>query len=75
MASERAESGVDQEGSTAGTTDAAQSSMRHAINKACAIIERADERNLANDGPAGGSPPQMSLPEWRSLYVTLDRAT
>jgi hypothetical protein len=45
-----------------------------AINRACEIIEVADARNLANDGPAGGFPPQMTLKEWRTLYVTLDRA-
>lgn len=48
--------------------------MLAAINKACAIIETADERNLPNDGPAGGFPPQMSLAEWRKLYVTLNKA-
>jgi hypothetical protein len=45
-----------------------------AINRACEIIEVADARNLANDGPAGGFPPQMTLKEWRTLYVTLDNA-
>lgn len=45
-----------------------------AINAACEIIEIADSKNLANDGPAGGFPPQMDLREWRKLYVTLDVA-
>lgn len=45
-----------------------------AIRKACRIIETADERNLANDGPAGGFPPQMTLREWHTLYRTLKTA-
>jgi hypothetical protein len=53
----------------AGPTD-----LLKAINRAAQIIETADERNLANDGPAGGFPPQMTLAEWRDLYVTLDNA-
>lgn len=48
--------------------------LRAAIVAACRIIETADARNLANDGPAGGFPPQMGLKEWRTLYVTLDKA-
>lgn len=45
-----------------------------AINAACAIIETGDQRLLAGDGPAGGQPPDLSLAEWRKLYVTLDKA-
>lgn len=45
-----------------------------AINKACGIIERADARLLAMDGPCGNSAPDMTLAEWRELYVTLDNA-
>ena len=45
-----------------------------AINKACGIIEMGDQRLLASDGPAGGRPPELSLAEWRELYVTLDNA-
>lgn len=45
-----------------------------AINKACAIIELGDQRLLASDGPAGGQPPDLTLKEWRTLYVTLDNA-
>lgn len=52
----------------------APSPLLAAINRAAQIIELADERNLANDGPAGGFPPQMTLAEWRDLYVTLDNA-
>lgn len=45
-----------------------------AIATACDMIETADARNLANDGPAGGCPPQMSLREWQVLYKTLKAA-
>lgn len=49
-------------------------SMRSAINRACEIIETADARLLATDGPCGGLPPDMSLAEWRELYTVLDKA-
>ena len=42
-----------------------------AIHAACAIIEMADARNLACDGPASGSPPRMTLAEWKNLYTLL----
>lgn len=48
--------------------------LRAAIEKACAIIERGDQRLLALDGPCGGEPPALTLAEWRELYVILDRA-
>ena len=48
--------------------------LRLAIATACDMIETADARNLANDGPAGGCPPQMSLREWQVLYETLKAA-
>jgi hypothetical protein len=48
--------------------------LRAAINTACAIIELGDQRLLASDGDAGGQPPELSLAEWRTLYVTLDSA-
>lgn len=48
--------------------------LRLAIATACDMIETADARNLANDGPAGGFPPQMSLREWQVLYETLKAA-
>jgi hypothetical protein len=44
-----------------------------AVNEACAIIELGDQRLLASDGDAGGQPPDLSLAEWRKLYVTLER--
>ena len=47
------------------------SAFRMAIGAACTIIETADARNLANDGPAGGCPPDMSLKEWQTLYEIL----
>lgn len=43
-----------------------------AINQACEIIEIADSRLLADDGPAGGQAPDMSLREWIKLYAILD---
>lgn len=45
-----------------------------AIDEACGIIELGDQRLLASDGPAGGRPPEISLEEWRRMYVVLDRA-
>lgn len=45
-----------------------------ALNKACDIIETGDQRLLASDGPINGLPPDISLSEWRELYVTLDNA-
>lgn len=45
-----------------------------AIERACTIIERADERLLSLDGPVSNTPPDMSLAEWRELYVVLDSA-
>jgi hypothetical protein len=48
--------------------------LTKAVNEACALIELGDQRLLAGDGPAGGRPPELSLEEWRRLYVTLDRA-
>lgn len=45
-----------------------------ALREACEIIELGDQRLLAGDGPAGGQPPELSLSEWRKLYVTLDNA-
>lgn len=48
--------------------------LRAAINDACAIIETGDARLLAGDGPAGNQPPDLTLYEWRRLYVILDTA-
>jgi hypothetical protein len=48
--------------------------LLNAINHACDIIENADHRLLAQDGPAGGQAPPMSLDEWRRMYVSLDKA-
>ena len=45
-----------------------------AVNDACRIIERADTRNLHDEGPAGGRPPQMTLAEWKELYTVLNKA-
>lgn len=45
-----------------------------ALNHACDIIETADARLLALDGPCGGLPPDMKLAEWEELYTTLDDA-
>ena len=53
---------------------AANAALLKAINKACRIIERGDERLLGQDGPCGGLPPDLSLAEWREMYVTLDNA-
>jgi len=45
--------------------------MEAAAAKARAIIELGDQRLLAADGPCGGLPPDLTLAEWRDLYVTL----
>jgi hypothetical protein len=45
-----------------------------ALERACGIIETGDRRLMASDGPAGGQPPDISLREWRTMYVTLSRA-
>ena len=47
--------------------------MGEAIDRACKIIERGDDRLLASDGPCGGQPPAITLDEWRELYRVLDR--
>lgn len=47
---------------------------RACIERACQIIETADARLLSIDGPINGLPPDMSLSEWRRLYLYLDRA-
>lgn len=49
-------------------------SIEKALNEACGIIEVGDQRLLAGDGPAGSLPPDISLAEWRRMYVVLDRA-
>lgn len=46
--------------------------LRRAIQRACEIIEMGDQRLLAQDGPCGNQPPQLSLAEWRDLYRILD---
>lgn len=43
------------------------------LNRAIEIIETGDQRLLASDGPAGGQPPDISLAEWRELYVCLTK--
>lgn len=45
-----------------------------ALDRAMQIIETGDDRLLASDGPAGGQPPDISLREWRELYVSLTKA-
>jgi hypothetical protein len=52
-----------------------RNALASAIHEACDIIETGDARNLALDGPAGGSVPQMSLAEWRALYTVLEDST
>lgn len=48
--------------------------IREAVDHACTIIETGDQRLLAADGPAGNQPPDISLTEWRDLYIKLDQA-
>lgn len=44
-----------------------------AVNTAMGIIGLGDQRLLACDGPAGGQPPDISLAEWRRMYVSLEK--
>lgn len=44
------------------------------LRRACEIIETGDQRLLASDGPAGGRPPDISLDEWRELYLCVKGA-
>lgn len=46
--------------------------LQKAIRTACEIIETGDQRLLANDGPCGGQPPDISLDEWRRMYRVLN---
>lgn len=45
-----------------------------ALRRCVDIIELGDQRLLASDGPAGGQPPDITLAEWRELYVKLTKA-
>jgi len=56
--------------------DAAKDAIyaRTAIEDACRIIERGDERLLRLDGPCNNLPPDITLAEWRAMYVALDNA-
>lgn len=44
------------------------------LDEAAGIIEVGDQRLLAYDGPAGNLPPDISLAEWRRLYVCIQDA-
>lgn len=44
------------------------------IDEAKHIIETGDQRLLASDGPAGNQPPDISLDEWRAMYLQIERA-
>ena len=44
------------------------------LDEAAGIIEVGDQRLLAGDGPAGSLPPDISLAEWRRLYVCVTKA-
>lgn len=48
--------------------------LQGVIATACEIIERGDERLLADDGPIGNQPPRLTLKEWGKLYRILDKA-
>lgn len=45
--------------------------LRQAVELACAMIERGDDRLLAADGPCGNRPPDLTLDEWRDMYRAL----
>lgn len=47
---------------------------RELLERACEIVEMGDQRLLASDGPAGNQPPDLSLSEWRELYVAISTA-
>lgn len=44
------------------------------VENALSIIELADNRALATDGPVGHVRDEMSDQEWRSLYLSLESA-
>lgn len=44
------------------------------IRSAVELIELGDQRLLAADGPAGKQAPDLSLAEWRKLYLLLTSA-
>lgn len=44
------------------------------IDEAKHIIETGDQRLLASDGPVGNQPPDISLDEWRAMYLQIERA-
>lgn len=44
------------------------------LREAGGIIEVGDTRLMASDGDAGGRPPDISLREWRRLYVCIESA-
>lgn len=44
------------------------------VQKAMGIIESADQRALAVDGPVGHVRDMMTDREWRDMYVALERA-
>lgn len=44
------------------------------MERAQTIIETGDQRLLANDGPAGNQPPDISLAEWKDIYKNIARA-
>lgn len=47
---------------------------RNLVSEAVRIIELADYRALATDGPVGHVRDEMSDSEWRMLYLSLRRA-
>lgn len=41
------------------------------LTRAAEIIEVGDQRLMAGDGPCGGMPPDISLTEWREMYLCI----
>ena len=39
------------------------------LEEIASIIETGDQRLLATDGPCGDQPPNISLAEWRRMYL------
>lgn len=56
------------------TTQAPDATVEALLDRAITIIETADNRAMAADGPVGHVRDEMSDKEWRDLYVSLTKA-
>lgn len=47
---------------------------REKVARAAEIVETGDSRLMAVDGPCGGLPPDITLKEWREMYLCMSAA-